>query len=194
MQSEKKANPAEINRLVREVQSGNETAFATLADLYKPLLSAEIEPYRKELSATDVEDLRQGAMFAFFRAALSYDTNQAVTFGLYAKICITNGILDGLRSIGRLRHREISADILPAPDGTGENPQQLYLDRQRIRQIYLVIKGLLSPLEYRIFKLYMAGFSYTEIAAKLEKSPKSVDNALTRIKRKIKNKVNFSAE
>ena len=197
MQSKKAADAETVNRLISEVRAGGSDAFMALSDVYKPLLSAEIAPYTKELSAHDLADLKQGALIAFYRAALTYDTGKKdVTFGLYAKVCVKNGILDTLRYVARHRDREVCTDELPSLSDAqaGENPQQLFLDRQQIAQMYATARRILSPLEYRIFTLYMSGFSYTEIAAKLERTPKSVDNALTRIKRKIKEQVNSSAD
>lgn len=196
MQS-KKADAETVGQLILKVRAGSSDAFLALSDVYAPLLSAEIAPYATDLSAPDLADLKQGALIAFYRAALTYDTGKKdVTFGLYAKICVKNGILDTLRYIGKHRRREVSSDELAVhlDARAGENPQQLYLDRQQIAQMYATARRILSPLEYRIFTLYTSGFSYTEIAAKLERTPKSVDNALTRIKRKIKEQVNSSAD
>lgn len=66
------------------------------------------------------------------------------------------------------------------------NPQSLFLDKESMRELSRRIQSVLSELEYTIFELYIGGYSYFEIAARVGKSEKSVDNALCRIKIKLK--------
>ena len=66
------------------------------------------------------------------------------------------------------------------------NPQSLLLDKEQVWETRRQIKAMLSPLEYEIFEMYISGFSYAEIASRIGKSQKSVDNALCRIKKKLR--------
>ncbi len=173
--------------LLAHIQSGSSGAFVKLADRYAPLLESEVVRYAESLGSADLEDLRQGALVSLYRAALAYHPDRGVTFGLYAKICIVNGIVDTLRYIGK-KAVDVSIDTLgedEQPEG-GENPQSLMLDKEQASDLRRRIRFALSELEYRIFDLYLDGYSYAEIAERIEKTPKSVDNALRRVKDKLK--------
>ena len=87
----------EVAKLLARVKKGSSDAFAKLSERYKPLLESEVARYISSLGDADLDDLRQGALVALYHAALSYREDHGVTFGLYAKICIVNGIADALR-------------------------------------------------------------------------------------------------
>ncbi|MBQ5389431.1 MAG: sigma-70 family RNA polymerase sigma factor, partial [Clostridia bacterium] len=158
-----------------------------LSEQYAPLVDSEVARYAGSLGSADLEDLRQGALVSLYRAALAYRPDRGVTFGLFSKICIVNGIVDTLRYIGK-KTGDVSMDTLcedELPEG-GENPQSLMLDKEQATDLRRRIRFALSELEYRIFDLYLDGYSYAEIAEQVEKTPKSVDNALRRVKEKLK--------
>ncbi len=176
-----------IADLLARVKEGNGDAFVELSQKYKPLLEGEVARYMHSLSEADLDDLRQGALVAFYHAALSFRFEQGVTFGLYAKICIVNGIADALRFLSK-KTADISTDTLSDDDFADEeeNPQNLMLDKEGFSVALAKAKAVLSELEYGIFELYIAGYSYLEIANKVGKTEKSVDNALRRVKGKLK--------
>ncbi len=177
----------ETDELLRAIQSGSSGAFVKLSDMYKPLISREVSRYEANLSGADLDDLKQGALISFYRAAVSYRFGKGVTFGLYAKICVVNGIADTLRYLGK-KSADVSIDVLSEEDmpASEENPQTLMIDRERAAGLHKQIRMALSELESRIFDLYLDGYSYAEIAKELKKTPKSVDNALRRVKAKLK--------
>ena len=126
--------------------------------------------------------------FALYRAAHVFHGDRGVTFGLFAKICIVNGIADSLRYIrgkGTMLSME-DLDEREQPDGDEPNPQSLLLDKEQVWESRRQIKAMLSPLEYEIFEMYISRFSYAGIASRIGKSQKSVDNALCRIKKKLR--------
>ena len=185
-QGEKQQLETTDDLLIR-IQKGSSGAFVKLSEKYAPLLESEVSRYTASLGSADLEDLRQGALVSLYRAALAYRAERGVTFGLFAKICIVNGIADTLRYIGR-KPLDISIDTLGEDEQPlgGENPQSLMLDKESASDLHRRIHFALTDLESRIFDLYLAGYSYAEIAARVEKSPKSVDNALRRVKEKLK--------
>ena len=175
-----------IGDLLLSIQSGSSGAFVQLSELYEPLLAKEVSRYAESLGSADLEDLRQAAFISLYRAALAYRADRGVTFGLFAKICIVNGIADALRYIGK-KPVDVSIDQLADEDLPigGENPQNMMLDKEESSEMRHKIRFALSPLECEIFDLYLDGFSYAEIAEKIGKTPKSVDNALRRVKAKL---------
>lgn len=179
---------SEVERLLPLIRRGSNAAFLRLSDLYAPLLDSEVARYAGSLSEADLEDLRQGASISLFRSAIAYRADRGVTFGLFAKICIVNGIADSLRYIGK-KGGTLSIDELTEseqPDDGEPNPQSLLLDKERAGETRRQIRSTLSDLEYEIFEMYISGFSYAEIASRIGKSQKSVDNALCRIKKKLR--------
>lgn len=177
----------DVAELLLHIQNGSSGAFVKLSEKYAPLLENETLRYVDSLSGADFEDLRQGALVSLYRAALSYQADRGVTFGLYAKICIVNGIADTLRYIGKkpsdVSMDQLSEDELPESD---DNPQNLMLDKEQFESLKRKIKLTLSKFEYTVFELYLGGYSYAEIAEKIGKGEKSVDNALRRVKEKLK--------
>ena len=179
---------AEVERLLPLIRRGSSAAFLRLSELYAPLLDSEVARYAGSLSEADLEDLRQGASVSLYRAALAFRADRGVTFGLFAKICIVNGIADSLRYIGK-KGGTLSIDDLEEseqPDDGVPNPQSLLLDKERVYETRRQIRSALSDLEYEIFEMYISGFSYAEIASRIGKTQKSVDNALCRIKKKLR--------
>ena len=175
------------DELLRAVQCGSSGAFVKLSEMYEPLLHSEVSRYEDSLGSADLDDLRQGALVSLYRAALSYRFDKGVTFGLYAKVCIVNGIADTLRYIGK-KIADVSIDLVGDEElASGENDlESLMVDKERFEGMYKLVTDVLSDLEREIFAMYLDGYSYAEIASALGKTQKSVDNALRRVKEKLK--------
>jgi RNA polymerase sporulation-specific sigma factor len=171
--------------LIRRVREGDQAAFGLLLADYEPLVHAEVSRRAQEVSAEDAEDLRQVALIAFYSAVLGYDLSQGeVEFGLYAKICIANAISSQLRVLRR-RSQELSLSVSPLADG-GEDPAGRVMEEEAAALLYARIRSVLSPYENRVWNLYTAGLRSGEIAAKLGKEPHSVENAVYRIRQKLR--------
>lgn len=187
MSNGEKNQADEISDLLISIQNGSSGAFVKLAEKYAPLLDSEVSRYSGSLSVADIEDLKQGALVSLYRAALAYNGEKGVTFGLFAKICIVNGIADTLRYLNR-KNSDVSMDELfedeqPESD---TDPEDMMLDKERFNELKAQIRSVLSDMERRIFDLYISGYSYAEIADITDSSKKSVDNALRRLKDKLK--------
>ena len=187
MNKHEDAKADEVERLLPMIRRGSNAAFLRLSELYAPLLEREVARYAASLPPADLDDLRQSASVSLYRAALAFHGDRGVTFGLFAKICIVNGIADSLRYIrgkGTMLSME-DLDEREQPDDE-PNPQSLLLDKEQAGETRRQIRSMLSPLEYEIFEMYISGFYYAEIASRIGKSQKSVDNALCRIKKKLR--------
>lgn len=177
--------PENLIRLVRE---GDQEAFAQLLALYEPLLHAEVSHHAEGLDSFDAEDFRQVALLAFYRAVLGFDLSQCeVEFGLYAKICIANALVSQLRVVRR-RISEVSvADEWFGEGDRGEgDPARRVMEEEAAQQLHARIRTLLSPFENRVWSLYTAGLSAKEIGRMLGKEPHSIENAVYRIRRKLR--------
>lgn len=181
-----------LSVLITKAAIGDQTAFHEIVKTFEPLIAGIIKKYGIRNSDYDEDDLRQEATIALFGAVRTYNrTNYSVTFGLYAKICISNRIISHLRKI---RHNIIPITIQEPDDidgiidssGKDFNPENEIIGRESYNTLLNLIDKNLTPYEKSVFKLYILDKSYQEIAAVLGSSQKSVDNAIYRIKKKIK--------
>ena len=167
--------------IIIAARGGDSSAFIELTDAYSPLIETMTDKYIRSIRAfgADRDDLRQEASVAFYRAVMTYDTEQTdVSFGLYAKICIRNRLISLLRSVKK--KARISARGL---DGNGVSSKERFLGGNDLGDLS---KALLSKREKMVFLMYADGKSYREISEQIGASEKSVDNALFRAKKKLR--------
>lgn len=180
----------ELERLIIGVKQGDDSSFSALCDKYKPLMVTEAnKTYRDESvrSATGYEDLLQEGAIALYRAALRFDlTQDKVSFGLYAKICIRNRMISQRRRI-KSRIGKTSPDAERESAKSEKKPVSKlsgrYVDPETLSR---TVEKALSDFEKKVFALYARQYSYKEIAAHLSRSEKAIDNAIYRIKCKLK--------
>lgn len=166
-----------------------EDAFGTLLQRYLPLVEKTVGRFSDALAAeSDREDLRQEALLAFYRAAMTYDlSKEGVSFGLYAQICMTNRLVSCARRMKRRAEEEslpLDGDAVGAGDDS--DPSVSLAERERLRGVYEVIRRVLSPFEVTVWHHYVEGRSAREISERLGKSEKTVTNAVGRIRRKLR--------
>ena len=131
-------------------------------------------------------------------AVREYDASKAAAFRTYAEICIRNRLYSVLRASAREKHRVLNQSIsLDTPDfdsnsytsGTNHleqrNPEDDVIDREHTAALLTGVRKQLSEFEAKILEYYLDGLSCREIAETVGKSPKSVDNAVQRIRRKV---------
>ena len=176
----------QLHSRILAIRAGDQAAFSALLADYEPLLAAEISRHASGLGNQDVEDLRQCALLALYRATLNFDLSQnEVEFGLYAKICITNALLSQLRVINRYRS-EVSVPDAQDANEPGEDPAARVMQEEAAAALYARVRSLLSPYENRVWALYMAGLPVGEIARRLQKDTHSIENAVYRIRKKLR--------
>ncbi len=171
----------ELQTLITRVRSGDESAFADLAAQYKPLVYRMAKAYSDKLNNDSVgfDDFIQEATLALYSAVCTYKETDKVTFGLYAKVCIRNRLVSYLRSISKKQKKQTQK--------RSENePARRLIEKVDAEELEGKIKSGLSKLEWEVFCLYIQKKSYVEIAEAIGKSTKSVDNAICRIKTKLK--------
>ncbi len=176
---------AEIQKYVSEIQRGNDSVFTLLLRQYTSLVNSLVFQFDKkygEHSQTECDDLKQEAVIALYRAAKSYHSG-CVTFGLYAKICMKNRIISYIR-----KHHH---DAKPLSDLTEEitdslNPEENLITHESFEELLEHLALSLTPNEMAVYQLYVEGLPYKEIARRLQVSEKSVDNAVYRIRAKVR--------
>jgi len=176
----------QLHNCILAVRAGDQSAFSALLADYEPLICAEVSRHATGLGEQDVEDLHQCALLALYRAALNFDLSQyEVEFGLYAKICITNALVSQLRVIHRYRTEVSAADVQDGNE-TGEDPAARVMQEEAAEALYARVRSLLSPYENRVWALYVAGLPGGEIARRLQKDTHSIENAVYRIRKKLR--------
>ncbi|MDD4773072.1 MAG: sigma-70 family RNA polymerase sigma factor [Eubacteriales bacterium] len=176
-----------LSTLIVNAASGDQTAFHEIVNAFEPLIESIIKKYNNRSSEYDEDDLRQEAAIALFGAVRTYKSGQNdVTFGLYAKICIKNRIISQMRKASVTVQQPEEIDFDKKLSSEEYNPENELIDKENYMSLLNLLDKNLSNYEKTVFKLYILNISYNEIAANLGTSQKSVDNAIYRIKNKIK--------
>ena len=176
--------------------SGDRLAEETLVTRYTRLVRVCARPFF--LAGGDSEDLTQEGMIGLIHAVREYDSGKAATFRTFAETCIRNRLYSVLRAAARDKHKALNQSIsLDTPDfdsnsytsGTSNlaqrNPEDDLIDREHTAALLAGVRKQLSEFEAKILGYYLDGLSYREIADITGKPPKSVDNAVQRIHRKV---------
>lgn len=178
--------------LVQLNKQGDGMAFDELYSRYITLIRSLARTYF--LVGGDEEDLCQEGLIGLFSAVNAYDAEKqgSSSFKTFAYKCIKSRILN-LISLSRAeKHRALNDSVSiqevvdNETDGFISSPEDKVIGEEGLKELIYEIKSQLSNFEIQVFNLYVEGERYTEIAEKLNKSPKSVDNAIQRIKEKTK--------
>lgn len=170
--------------LARALQNDQE-AYAKIIHYFYPIISSISSSYF--LTGGDRDDLMQEGLIGLYRAVCSYDAGKNDNFVKYAKICIHRSILTAIKADARLKNSALNSS-LPLSDKLGlqgESAEDAALHRERLLDVYERIEDELTALERQVLSLFIDGLSYKEIADRLGKNPKAVDNALSRIRGKL---------
>ena len=181
-----------IKELVVTAQNGDQNAFVRLLEMYDPLISSMVSKFRIDgMSVADEEDLRQEAILAFYSSLVSYDSSiSGVEFGLYAKVCICNRLVSQTRILKRhMSYSVLSYDSEKLLDYIAEyeDPAAKIVEIESERSLLRLINDNLSKYEQKVFRMYVSGMSSADMAEKLDASEKSINNAVYRIRKKLKN-------
>ena len=180
----------------------NEILEATdvLMERYKEMVRSKARTYF--LIGADRDDVIQEGMIGLYKAIMDYKSEKNASFQTFAQLCVIRQILSAVRVSSRLKHLPLNEyislnrpvndedgkettmlDLLPDPNSC--SPEDILMSIEERKRLDKQIDTSLSPLERRVLRLFLQGLDYIEIAEKIEKSPKSVDNALQRVKQKI---------
>jgi RNA polymerase sporulation-specific sigma factor len=184
-------------------RSGCREATEHLLHKYRGLVESKARTFF--LAGAERDDVVQEGMIGLFKAIRDFRAEKMVAFRHFAETCVTRQIITATKTATRKKHRVLSTSLsLDAPtdeagsdvfEGGGarttaiSSPEQIVLGRDVAREIDERMRSSLSHLECIALSAYVVGRSYHEIAQKLQMSPKQIDNALQRAKRKMKEKL-----
>ena len=185
------------DELVLLSQQGDHEATNELLERYKPMVRKKSNTLF--LMGADAEDLIQEGMIGLFLALREYDAAREASFKTYANICVAGQMHHAIAAAAREKHKPLNGAMsldMEQHEGEGDTlesllidieenePENLYIDQENVTDLMSRIHHALSPLEWQVFCNYIRGENYRDIARSLDKSEKSIDNALNRIKKK----------
>ena len=187
------------DNMVFRAKAGDEKSLNHILKKYRNFVRSKAKPFF--IGGADKEDILQEGMIGLFKAIRDYDEEKTVSFRAFAELCVTRQIITAVKAATRQKHIPLNSYISlnkpmseEDPDKTLmdmmknshiSDPEQLIISKEEMKLIEEKTKEMLSEFETRVLSLYLKGYSYNEISEKLCKHPKSVDNALQRIKRKF---------
>jgi len=180
-------------------KKGNQDAEEFLIRKYKDLVKGKANLYY--IVGADREDLMQEGMIGIFKAIKSFDANRQASFYTFVNLCINRQIITAIRTAGRLKHLPLNNSLSFSNPVNGEDsentlgelirsdsgsdPEAMLLLKETLQVIEGKNQKILSELEVKVMAEYMHGKSYVEIGEIIGKTPKSVDNAVQRIRKKM---------
>jgi len=195
-------NGLDDEELIDMLRQGETSVMEYLMDKYKNLVRSKAKSMY--ILGGDNDDLIQEGMIGLFKAVRDYDSGRDASFMTFADLCISRQMYTAVSAAGRQKHIPLNSyvSLYAGEDGqTGEenssilfaslanekeNPEKLFLDKERVAYLEGRIEQELSDFEKQVLDLYMTGMTYSQIAKVLGRDEKSTDNALTRLKGKIK--------
>lgn len=187
-------------QLLCDYKNGNQEIMDYLMVKYKSMVRKKARAVY--LLGGENEDLIQEGMIGLIKAVRDFDVTQKTSFSSFAELCVSRQMYSAIEASNRKKHLPLNSYIslyedseqegegrsLPLIDtieSSKENdPEVLYFGKEYTEAFAEQLKELLSPLENHVLYLHLMGTDYRTIAELLGKSPKSVDNALQRIKTK----------
>jgi RNA polymerase sporulation-specific sigma factor len=186
--------------LVLAARSGDDGALCDLLNKYRAFARVKARSYF--LVGADREDIVQEGMIGLYKAIRDFNPDMQSSFRAFAELCVTRQIITAIKTATRQKHgplnnyvsfsrpvsgdddgERVLGDVIPTT--AISDPADLVISAERIRALQAHFDEVLSDLETEVLRLYVEGKSYQEIAERLQRHVKSIDNALQRIKRKL---------
>lgn len=171
------------------VQQGDDRAMAVLAARMTSTVRALAS--RVDTALLEQDDLVQEGMLGLLSAARNYRSGENAAFRTYASVCVRNRIQSALRKASSGRQLPENSYVSLDEDGISlrdpsKTLEERFDDNEELARVSALSRERLSPLESEILRQYLNGLSYEQISSEVNVSVKSVDNALQRIRRKLR--------
>ncbi len=184
--------------LIARLRGGDKKIMDYIMDKYKPLVLGKANAMF--LIGGDTDDLIQEGMIGLFKAIRDYREDRESSFFHFAELCITRQLYHAVEASNRKKHVPLNTYISfysqqdeegrplaeTLPTDASNDPEQLVISQETMQRFWTDLRGRLSSMEREVLDQYLAGFHYRQIAERMGKSPKAIDNALGRIRAKIR--------
>ena len=192
--------------LIERLREGEEQIMEYLMDKYKNLVRSKAKSMY--ILGGDTQDLIQEGMIGLFKAVRDYDSGRDASFFTFAQLCVSRNIYSAVQRSGRKKHAPLNFytsiygtdngrdgegseggfynGMELMADGEASNPEEILIGQENMEQLQKYIDEELSPFENQVLELHITGMGYVEIAKVLGRDEKATDNALQRIRAKLK--------
>ncbi|EHO85082.1 sigma-70 family RNA polymerase sigma factor [Fusobacterium ulcerans] len=184
--------------LIEKAKAGSEEAIQEIFKSFQGIMLLKTKKYF--FYGGDKDDVLQEAMIGLLKAINGYEADRQASFKTFAILCIKRQLITAIKSSNSGKYKilnmavnnnENSYDYNAAPAYSSKsfnfyNPEEIYLSKEKFRALKKYLKTNLSKMENEIFDYMLIEMTYMEIADKTGRDPKSVDNAIQRIKKKLK--------
>lgn len=184
--------------LIGALRGGDRRIMDYILNKYKPLVLRKANAMY--LIGGDTDDLIQEGMIGLFKAIRDYREDKETSFFHFAELCINRQLYSAVEASNRKKHAPLNSYVSfysrngeegkplaeTLPTDVMDDPEQLMIDQESVRLFLERARDSLSLMERTVLDESLAGLNYRQIAEKLGKSPKAIDNALSRIKAKIR--------
>ncbi|MCI9033628.1 MAG: RNA polymerase sporulation sigma factor SigH [Lachnospiraceae bacterium] len=192
--------------LIDRIRQGESQITDYIMEKYKNLVRKKAKSMY--ILGADNDDLIQEGMIGLFKAVRDYDAGRDASFYTFADLCVSRQMYNAVQASRREKHAPLNSYISlyedmaeTEEDGAMElvnviasnietNPEQIFIDKENVAQIEAIIEKELSSFEKQVLDLYITGMAYSQIAKVLGRDEKSTDNALQRLKTKLRRAVN----
>ena len=171
-------------KLVAAYRRGDEKALLLLMEKYKPMVRKKASELF--LVGGDSDDLIQEGMIGLYQAIRDFREEKDSSFSHFAKLVITRRMYSAIEADNRKKNAPLNSYVPIDTEEEGEkDPEELLLQREELEGLLERAGKLLSPMERKVFLYSLCGLTYRETARLLGKEPKSIDNAIQRIRQKL---------
>lgn len=185
-------------QLIQQFRDGDDAVMDYILNKYKPLVGKECNTLY--LIGAEDDDLIQEGMIGLFKAVRDYKSSES-HFYHFARLCIDRQLYSAIDKAKRKKHQPlneyVSFSIEENENGgvledflghEAMSPEQMMIEQEKLEEFKKRLQKNLSGMENEVLNYYLEGNNYTQIADIMGKSPKAIDNALQRIRQKIKRK------
>ncbi len=187
--------------LIDRLRHGESAITDYIMEKYKNLVRSKARSMY--ILGADNEDLIQEGMIGLFKAVRDYDSGRDASFYTFADLCVSRQMYTAIQAATRKKHWPLNTSvslysaggeggqeerelIYALPVGPEGDPEALVIDREQVEYLEGMIDRELSGFEKQVLELHMTGMTYSQIARVLGREEKSTDNALQRVKGKLK--------
>lgn len=191
--------------LIQDLRRGDKGAVDVLLDRYKGMVRSRA--MKMYILGGDRDDLIQEGMIGLFGAARDYDEAKGASFSTFAALCVSRQLYKAVQSSQRGKNTPLN-DYVPIyqEDEKGErflldelservqeSPEKAVIEREQLQDLLSALDSELTPMERRVCDLYIVGIRGEEAALVMGTSAKSVDNAMQRVRKKVRKAVSEDA-
>ena len=188
--------------LLIRLRDGEEAVTDYIMNQYKNLVRKKAKSMY--ILGADSDDLIQEGMIGLFKAVRDYDSGRDASFATFADLCVSRQMYTAVQASRRQKHIplntyiSLNCSVSGEHEGEkeelinrlavqfGQSPEEVIIDKENVDQLEKTIEKELSSFEKQVLDLYLTGMGYQQIAKVLGKDDKSTDNALQRLKNKLK--------